>query len=64
MVQLRQQAVAKRKENKNAVALDCEQVDIWLSCVGGAGDGDGDDGDDAYPLILFPLQCHDSSNFA
>jgi hypothetical protein len=30
----------------------------------GDGDDDDDDDDDAYPLILFPLQCHDSSNFA
>ena len=32
----------------------------------GDDDCDGVDcgGDDAYPLILFPLQCHDSSNFA
>ena len=27
VVQVRQQAVAKRKENKHAVALDCDQVD-------------------------------------
>lgn len=26
VIQLRQQAVAKRKENKHAVALDCDQV--------------------------------------
>lgn len=39
VVQVRQQAVAKRKENRHAVALDCDQVQGYYvmdsnSCVG------------------------------